>query len=117
GSASAVLLVADRLTVDGREYVRDVDVHVTDLVDHDRDIGQGGGVDGSAGRGAHDQRDLRDDAGGGDVEAEDLGEQCDRSHALLDPGSAGIVDADDRAAELEREFLDLDDLAPVRLGE
>src|SRR5699024_1009013 len=60
------LLVGDLVTGDGLDDVRAGDVHVADLVDHDRDIGQGGGVDGSAGRGAHDQRDLRDDAGGGD---------------------------------------------------
>ncbi len=36
---------------------------------------------------------------------------------LLDAGAAGVVDADDRAAELERELLDLDDLPAVRLGE
>ena len=109
--------MADRLTGDGLDDVGAGDVHVADLIDHDRHVGERGGVDRTAGRGPHDQRDLRDDAGGGDVEAEDLGEEGDRADAFLDTGAAGVVDADDRAAELERKLLHLDDLASVRFGE
>ena len=47
---------------------------------------------------------------------EDFGEQGDRSDTLLDAGTAGVVDADDGAADLQREFLHLDDLAAVGFG-
>ncbi len=70
-----------------------------------------------AGGGAHDQRDLRDDAGGVHVAVEDLAVEAERDDALLDPRAAALVDADDRAAGLHREVEDLDDLLAVDLAE
>ena len=67
--------------------------------------------------GAHDQRDLRDDAGGQDVVAEDLAVQPERDHALLDARARSVVDADQRPTGLERELLHLDDLLAVYLAE
>ena len=51
------------------------------------------------------------------VAAEDLAVQAERDDALLDAGAAGVVDADDRAAGLQREVHDLDDLLAVDLAE
>ncbi len=93
------------------------DEHLAGLVDHDHEVGQGGGVDVPAGGGAHDQRDLWDDTRGQDVVAEDLAVQTQRDNALLNPGSGAVVDADQRAAGLDGQLLHLDDLLPVHLAE
>lgn len=51
------------------------------------------------------------------IAAEDLGEQTERRHTLLDAGAAAVVDADDRAAGLQREVHHLDDFLTVYLAE
>src|SRR5664280_1337441 len=65
----------------------------------------------------HDQRELRDDAGGHHVAVEDLAVQAEGDHAFLDPSAAGVVDADHRAAGPERQVHDLDDLLAEDLAE
>ncbi len=117
GVRAAQFLHRDVLAGDGLDDVRAGDEHLAGLVDHDHEVGQRGGVDVSARRGAHDQRDLRDDAGRQDVVAEDLAVQAQRDDALLDASARAVVDADQRAAGLDREFLDLDDLLAVDLAE
>src|SRR2546421_311768 len=72
---------------------------------------------GAAGARPNDRGDLRHDAGGHHVAVEDLGEQAERDHALLDAGAAAVVDPDDRAAGLQRVIHDLDDLLAVDLAE
>src|SRR5215472_14544875 len=66
---------------------------------------------------AHDQRDLRDDAGGLDVPVKDLAVQAEADHTLLDAGAAALVDADHRAAVAQCEVEELDDLLAVHLAE
>jgi hypothetical protein len=66
---------------------------------------------------AHDQRDLRHDAGRGHVAAEDLAVEAERDDALLDARAAALVDADDRPAGPDRQVHDLDDLLAVDLAE
>ena len=117
GVGAAELLHGDVLAGDGLDDVGPGDEHLAGLVDHDHEVGQGGGVDVSTGGGAHDQRDLRDDAGGQDVVAEDPAVQAQRDDALLDARAGAVVDADERAAGLDRQFLDLDDLLAVHLAE
>src|SRR5690606_21792158 len=102
---------------DGLDDVWSGDEHVAGLVHHDHVIGQCRGVRRTAGRRAHDQRDLRDYTGGVHVVPEDIGEHGKRSHALLDAGAAAIQDADYRAAVAQCEFLDLDDFLAVDLGQ
>ena len=51
------------------------------------------------------------------VAAEDLAVQAERDHALLDAGAGALVDADDRAAGLDREVHHLGDLLAVDLAE
>ena len=93
------------------------DEHVRGLVHHHGEVGDGGGVDRAAGARAEDEADLRDDAGGVDVAAEDLRVQREGDDALLDPGAAGVVDADHRAADPRGEVHDLDDLLAEDLAE
>ena len=114
---AAELLEGDLLAGHGLHHVRAGDEHLRGLVDHDDEVGERGGVDVPARRRAHDQRDLRDDAGGADGAVEDLAVQAERDDALLDARAAALVDADDRAAGLHREVEDLDDLLAVHLAE
>ncbi len=105
------------LAGDGLDDVRAGDEHVRGLVHHDHVVGQGGGVGRAAGGGAHDERNLRDDAGSVDVVAEDVREHGQRGDAFLDAGAAAVEDAHHRAAVAQREFLDLDDLLAVDLAQ
>jgi hypothetical protein len=114
---AAEFLHGDVLTGDRLDDVRAGDEHLAGLVDHDDEVGQRGGVDVPTGRGAHDERDLRDDAGGLDVVVEDLAVQAERDHTLLDAGARAVVDADQRAAGLDGQLLHLDDLLAVDLAE
>ena len=52
-----------------------------------------------------------------DIAQEDLAIQPERDHTLLDAGPAGVVEADDGAADLHREVHDLDDLFAEDLAE
>ena len=65
--------------------------------------------------GTHDHRDLRNHAGGKDVAQEDVGVATERRDTFLDSRAAGIVQTDDRRADLHREVHDLADLLRVRL--
>ena len=99
------------------DHVGAGDEHVAGALHHEGEVGDGRRVDRAARARAHDQRDLRDDAGGHHVAVEDLGEQAERDHAFLDAGAAAVVDPDDRAAGLQRVIHDLDDLLAVDLAE
>ena len=60
---------------------------------------------------------ARDHARGTDVAAEDLAVQAEADHALLDPRTAGVVDADQRAADLGGQVHHLDDLLAEDLAQ
>ena len=63
----------------------------------------------------HDEGDLRYDAGREGVAPEDLTVETQRHHALLDSGSATLVDSNNWAAGLDGEVEDLNDLLAVHL--
>ena len=117
GPGAAEVLHRDVLAGDGLDDVGTGDEHRGGLVDHDREVGDGGGVDVPAGAVAHDQADLRDDARGVHVAAEDLAVEAEGDHALLDARAGALVDADDRAAGLDREVHHLGDLLAVDLAQ
>ena len=114
---AAEVLEGDVLAGDRLDDVGAGDEHVRGLVDHHGEVGDRGGVDRATGARAHDQRDLRDHAGGVHVAAEDLAVEAERDHALLDARAAGVVEPDDGAADLHREVHDLDDLLAEDLAE
>ena len=117
GAGAAELLEPDVLAGHRLDDVRPGDEHVARLVDHHGEVGDRGGVDRAAGARAHDERDLRDHAAGPDVAEEDLAVEAQRDDALLDARAAGVVDADDRAADLHGEVHHLDDLLAEDLAE
>ena len=87
--------------------------HVGRPADHEREVRDRRGVDRAPGARAHDRRDLRHHARGEDVPEEDVGVAGERDHALLDARTAGIVQSDDRHADLEGQVHDLADLLRV----
>ena len=99
GHGSAELVLGDLFVGDGLDDVGAGDEHVGGLIDHEDEVGDGGGVDRAAGAGSHDGGDLRDDAGGENVAQEDVGVAGERPHAFLNARAAGIVEADDGCAD------------------
>ena len=114
---AAELLEGGLLAGDGLDHVGAGDEHVRGLLDHEDEVRHGRGVDGAAGAGAHDQRDLRDHARAPDVAHEHVAVGAERDDALLDPRAARVVDPDHRAADLGRQVHDLAHLLGHHLAE
>ena len=83
--------------------------HIGSIADHQGEVSQGGGVYGSAGAGAEDAADLRDDAGSEDVAFEDLAIAGEGVDAFLDARAAAVVQSDDRGAVLNGQVHHLAD--------
>ena len=113
----AELLELDFLAGHGLDHFGAGDEHVRGLFDHEDEVGHRRRVDGAAGAGAHDQADLRDHAGALDVADEDVAVGAERDDALLDPGAAGVVDADHRRPDLGGEVHHLAHLLRHHLAE
>ena len=117
GHGPAEVFSGDDLAGDRLDDLGAGDEHLRGLVDHEDEIGEGRGIDGAAGAGPHDRRDLGNDAGIDGVAVEDVavaGEGVDR---LLDTGPARVVEADDRRTDLDRRIHRLDDLSGMHLAE
>ena len=114
---AAQLLGRDGLVGDGFNHVGTGDEHVTGVLHHEDEVGHGRRIDVAAGARPHDHGDLRDDAGRQHVAQEHLAIAAERRHALLDARAAGVEQADDGCAVLQRHVLDLGDLPGVRLAE
>ena len=68
--------------------------HITGFLHHQGEVGQGGGIHGTAGAGAHNHADLRHHAAGEYIALENLAVAGKGIYAFLDPGAAGIVQSD-----------------------
>ena len=112
---AAQLFGRDGLVGDGLHHVGAGDEHVARVLHHEDEVGHGRRVDVAARARPHDDGDLRDDAGGQHVAQEHLAVAAERRHAFLDARAAGIEQADDGRAVLQRHVLDLGDLLGVRL--
>ncbi len=117
GLGAAQVLLGDLLVRHRPDHVRPGDEHVGGVLHHEDEVGDGRAVDRPAGAGAEDDRDLRDHAGGQGVAEEDVGVAGQRDHALLDARAAGVVEADDRAADLHGPVHHLADLLGEGAGE
>src|SRR4029450_8945596 len=114
---AAELLERDLLTGDGLDHVRTGDEHVRGLADHEREVGDGGGVDGAPGAPPLDPADLRGHARGAHVALEHVAVTGEARGALLDPSPARVVDLDERRARRHRPGLALAGLLRVDLTE
>ena len=117
GVGPAQILEADLLAGHGAHDLGPGDEHVRGEPRHQHEVGHRRRVDGAARARPHDERDLRDHARGLHVAPEDLGVAAQRDDALLDARAAGVVDADERAAEAHGEIHDLADLLGEGLAE
>ena len=118
GHGAAQVLKADLLAGDALDDVRAGDEHVGGVLHHEDEVGHGRRVDRAAGGGAHDGRDLGDDAGGDGVPIEDLAVAAEsESTPFLDAGPAGVVEAHERHPGLQGQVHDLADLLGVHLAQ
>src|SRR3954454_11745523 len=93
------------------------DEHVAQVPNHEDEVGDRRAVYGTTGAGPEDHRDLRYHTGHQGVPQKDVGVAPERNHTFLNPGTARIVQPNDRGASLERQVHDLADLLRVSLGE
>ena len=114
---AAEFFVGDDLVRHGFHDLGAGDIHVARILHHEDEVGHRRRIDVAARARAHDDADLRDDAGGEDVALEDIGVAGERFHALLNARAAGVENADDWSAVLHRHVLDLANLLRVRAGE
>ena len=94
GECSAQLLHPDIFTGHGLDDVRARDEHLAGLVDHDHEVCEGRGVDGSTCSGPADNGNLGDDTRSFGVSLEDLSIFTEGDHTFLDSSSARIQDSD-----------------------
>ena len=96
---AAELVEGDVLTGDVLDDVGAGDEHVALVAHGHHEVGLDRRVHRAAGALAQDDRDLRHQAGQQLVPAAQLGVPGQRGGHVLDAGAAGVVDADDRAAD------------------
>gem|GEM_PF-5058313 len=117
GRRAPEVLARDLLVGDGLDHVRPRDVHVGGALHHAHEVRDRRAVDGAAGAGPDDGRDLGHDAGGLGVAPEDLRVAPEALDAFLDARAAGVVEAHDRHAHLQGGVHHLADLLGVGLRE
>ncbi len=113
---SAQLLELNLLAGHRLDHLGTGDEHVRGLFDHEDEVGHCRRVDGAASARAHDQTDLRDHPGALDVADKDVAVGPKRDDALLDAGSAGVVDPDHGRPDLGSEVHHLAHLLGHRLA-
>ena len=117
GLSPAQFLGRDDLVGDGLDHVRAGHEHVGAVAHHEDEVGHRGGIDRPARARPHDDRDLRDDAGGEDVLLEDIRVTGERRDTFLDARPPGIVQPDDRRADAHGHVHDLADLLRMGFGQ
>ena len=114
---AAQLFLRDVFVHDGLDDIRPGHKHAARSFDHDNEVRDGWRIDRAPGAGAHDGGNLRHHARGQRVAQENVGVASERSDAFLDARAAGIVQADDRRADLHGQVHDLRNLGRVRLAQ
>lgn len=111
------ILVADPLTADRLDHVGPGQIHPRRAADHEGEVGEGRRVGRSSGARPENDADLRDDAGGLDVAAEDPAVPVEGHDSLLDPRSPAVVERDDGSPGGDRQVHHLVNLRGVRLAQ
>ena len=91
--------------------------HLADIIDHKDKICDTRWIYSTAGTVSGNNRNLWDVTGCHGVVVEDLAIACQGIDSFLDTGTAGIVDADNRAAALDGHFNCICDLETVLLAQ
>ena len=89
--------------------VRSGDIHFCFLIHGNDKVRGHRSIDGATGRLAHHDGNLRAAARQRELAAGDLGIHGQRGHRILDTGAAGVLNTDDRAADLDGHVHDLGD--------
>ena len=93
------------------------DKHFGNVLDYEDEVGQGGGINGTAGTRAEDHRNLRNHAARQGITEENLTVPGQCVDAFLDTSSTRVVDADQRNAHVQRIIHDLGDFTGVHKAE
>ncbi len=94
---TAQVLRADIFAGNGLYHLRTGNEHVGCLVGHQDEVRQGGRINGSSGAGAENGGNLRNHSGSQNIAFENFGVAGQRGDTLLNTGTAGIVQSDDRS--------------------
>eukprot|EP00128_Syssomonas_multiformis_P013753 Colp12_sorted_trinity150504_noHs@3106 len=89
--------------------------HVRRVLHHEDEVRHSGTIDGATSAGAHDQRQLGDHTRSVHVLQEHVRVTAQTVHALLDSGSAGVVETDDGGTDSQGHVHHLADLLGVGL--
>ena len=114
---AAQLLHRDLLAEHGLDHFGPRDEHFRYVLDDEHEVGQGGRIDGSAGAGTQNHRNLRDHAARKRIAEENLAVARQRVDPFLNAGSARVVDSDQRNAHVQRIIHDLRDFTGVHEAE
>ena len=114
---TAQFFLGDLFADDALDDSRAGQEHIRGILDHQGKIGQGGGVDGSAGAGSENAGNLRDHARSQNVPFENLAVSGQGVNSFLDACAAGIVQPDDGSAVADSHVHHLADFLGHGLGE
>ena len=109
-AGAAKLLLGHLLAKHLLHYCGAGEEHIAGVLAHNGEVGEGGGVNRTAGARAKDGRNLRHNAAGEDVALENLCITGKGVDTLLDTCSAGVVEADHGSADLHSLIHNLADL-------
>ena len=111
------VLLVHILAGDGLHHLRSGKEHVRGVLHHQGEVGEGGGVDSTAGARTEDSGNLWNHARCEDIALEDLSIASEGVDAFLDTCATRVVDADDGCAHLHTHVHYLADLLCHGLGE
>src|SRR5699024_9300885 len=95
-------------------HFRTGDIHFSLLIDGNHEVSRYRRVDGTAGRLAQHDGDLRAATRKRQLATRNLRVHRQRGHGILNSGAAGVLNADDRTADFNSHVHDLADLLPKR---
>ena len=110
GDGPAKLFRADLLVGHRLDNIGAGDKHIRGVFDHENKIGHGRRIHRAARAWPHDHGNLGDNARGHDISLKDIGIPGQGINAFLDTGTARVIEADNRSADLHGMIHYLADL-------